>query len=290
MSRTALLLAASEVMAGTPAEACWRPVPEVAARALSRAGWQGAALALAAQRMPRLLAALERRVLPGIHGHYQWRKRWIESRLPDAFGLRPGLGGQVLIVGAGLGGLGASIANARPDIQVFELDRPALLEIKQESLHHHLGAVPNWYAVAFGQARRRDGSWISCARAHQAWRLDAPTAVVLEGVAMYLPLRAIVGQLRWLHRMTPAATTLLGTAMDLRPDGRPGFHRQSGGVDCWLRSVGEPFHWGLHRSDLCTGLQRMGWEPMEWADPFDAADPDPCPGEHLLACMKTARA
>src|SRR5690606_38935189 len=143
------------------------------------------------------LRLFERLVLPGITGHYAWRKRRIHAWARNAVAAGAT---QVVILGAGFDALGQQLVLAHPQLRIFELDREAVVTTK-------------WHALRDLGLDLSSQCFIACDLAHglDAAALDvvpgfdpgAHTLVVAEGVLMYLsPRRASVVALQLRRLLT----------------------------------------------------------------------------------------
>ena len=120
----------------------------------------------------------------GLAEHLRGRKRFLRAHA-ERF-LQTG-GEQVVILGAGLDGLGERLALVFPDAHILEIDRAAVLATKA-------GAPVSRLAADLAAGFPEDHGLAT----------DAPTLVVAEGLFMYLPREAVA---RLLHE---AATAFRG--------------------------------------------------------------------------------
>lgn len=227
------------------------------------------------------LDALESLYLPGIVAHYAWRKRRIRAWALQACadGAR-----QVLALGAGFDALSLRLLERTPGLRAFEIERGPNLAIKRAALartglqHPRLSLVEaDLGAVAVDAALQ----------AAPGFDPQRPTLVVAEGVLMYLARPELRRLLDGLARALPRAR-LVATAMS-RPaaGGAPGFVRQRPWARRWLERAGEPFRWGETRAGLAALLGECALQLECIADPDEAGDPDPSPGEWLF-CARFA--
>ncbi|MGO1000585.1 class I SAM-dependent methyltransferase [Lysobacter sp. CA196] len=220
------------------------------------------------------LSVLEALALPGLRGHYAWRKRriahWADRACANG-------AAQAVLIGTGYDGLGWSLAQRHPALRVFELDRADTVAIKREALRQ-LRADTSRLRLLEADLERDDA--LSALVADPGFDSGLPTVCVAEGVLMYLP-SARAQQL--LRAMAQCLThpTLIATAMDLW-HGRPRFRRERPWVRGWLQRRGEPFRWGCEREAIGAWLAVCGWSLRALAEPGDPDDPDPSPGEWLF--------
>ncbi|ALN63450.1 hypothetical protein GLA29479_2584 [Lysobacter antibioticus] len=228
------------------------------------------------------LSALEVLALPGLRGHYAWRKRrivhWAERACADG-------ATQAVLIGSGYDGLGWSLAQRYPALRVFELDRADSVAIKREALRQ-LRADTSRLRLLGADLERDDA--LGTLLADPAFDPGRPTLCVAEGVLMYLQPGRAQQLLRALAQRLPR-TVLVATAMELRR-GRPRFRRERPWVRGWLQRRGEPFRWGCERDALDAWLAECSWILRELAEPGDPDDPDPSPGEWLFLAHCAAAA
>jgi methyltransferase (TIGR00027 family) len=272
---TAMLVAAATVR---QAHAQAEPVQQaqLARACLQRCGAGGRGLLrLVDHALGRAcLGALEALVLPGLRGHYAWRKRriaqWTDRACADG-------AAQALLIGTGYDGLGWRLAQRHPALRVFELDRADTVAIKREALRE-LRADASRLHLIEADLERDDA--LGRVFADPGFDPVQPTLCVAEGVLMYLPSMRAQQLLRALSQQL-SSPTLVATAMELR-HGRPRFRRERPWVRGWLRRRGEPFRWGCERDALGEWLAACGWSLCALAEPGDPDDPDPSPGEWLF--------
>ncbi|UHQ23766.1 SAM-dependent methyltransferase [Lysobacter sp. 5GHs7-4] len=224
------------------------------------------------------LAVLERLLLPGLRAHYAWRKRRIANWAQHA--CEQGVA-QVVMIGAGYDGLGCALAQRHPQLQVYELDRPASIAIKREALNE-LCLHPSRLRLLAVDLARTDA--IAALRDCADFDAGRPTLCIAEGVLMYLDPARADSLLRQLAQAL-ADPSLIATVMASQA-GRPGFRREHRWVHAWLQRRGEPFRWGCARDELSQRLRACGWQLQTLADPEDRLDPDPSPGEWLFLAQR----
>jgi methyltransferase (TIGR00027 family) len=270
---TSLLIAAAACL-DAPGDAREALAHRLAPAVLAQAGIGGRMLrALVGHRVGRgVLRALERALLPGLVAHYRWRKRrlaaWAQETVADGVT-------QVLVLGAGFDVLGLHLATMHPSLVVVEVDRAPTVCCKQQALASAGLTHPR---VAMVEADVGDEAGLVPALS----RLDphAPLLVIAEGLLMYLRPETVASLAPALARSMARPPVILATAMRMRPDGTPGFTRQSRLVDPWLRLRGEPFLWGLRPEQAAVQLATLGFHDVAWGD--DPRDPDPSPGEGVF--------
>lgn len=241
-SATALIVALSVARRGAAAglpEASLR----IAAAALAAAGGGWRLLGRLARHRGGLvlLDAIERIALPGLAAHHCARKHWILGRLRA---LPPE--GDLFWPAIGFDGSALVLCDAVPQLRVHEFDHPDTLRLRARIA----GVAPN---LSRGTLHLPD-------ELHRlSDRRDGGTsALVAEGVAMYLPPRPLLRALRMLARW-PDPPRLLFTALASTDVQGRGFAADSGVVRRWLSSRGEPFQWRCARDRVERLLQRHGY-------------------------------
>jgi O-methyltransferase involved in polyketide biosynthesis len=93
---------------------------------------------------------------------------------------------------------------------------------------------------------------------------DRPATLVCEGVAMYLPARAMRRMLARLAAL-PSPPRLIFSALDTLGAGGAGFRRPATGVRRWLERHGEPFRWRARPALVHRHLAEAGYVvTAEW--------------------------
>lgn len=192
---------------------------------------------------------LERITLPGIMLHYALRKRFLRdwALASIAEGCK-----QVVVLGAGFDPLCLELHRRFPDVRFVEVDHPATQAAKRAALAE-LGVKPrNVCFVAADLARAPlDQALSACTERHGGTR----TLYVAEGLLMYLDAHQVLNLLRRALRAAPSRIAF--TFLEPQADGRPNFRNSSKLVDLWLKRTGEPFAWGVSRTDLRNALKRL---------------------------------
>lgn len=242
-SATALIVALSVVRRGR-AFALPDASLRIAARALDAAGGGWRLLAgLARHRVgSALLDAIERLVLPGLATHHCRRKQWLLQRLRT---LAPGT--RLLWPAVGFDGTGLALRATIHDLQLHELDHPDTLRLRERIV----GVTPG---VSRSALRLPDDGGVLldlCAA-------SGTSCLVVEGLAMYLPARALLRLLRALAAL-PSPPRLLFTALaPTHPDGA-GFAAENGIARRWLSRQREPFLWRCPQTRMHALLRSLGY-------------------------------
>lgn len=205
---------------------------------------------------------LERATLPGMTLHIALRKRAVRDHARDAIaaGCR-----QVVVLGAGLDTLCMELQAMHPQLCCIEIDLPATQQGKRRAAGvdgqgvHYLGA---------DLAQRPLGTVLA---ACPAFRRDAPTLFVAEGLLMYVPLAAVAALFAQMAAAAPDSRVAF-TWLEPQADGRPNFRDRSRLVDLWLRLRGEPFLSGMPRAELGRFLGDAGYVIEGVIDSVDLLD------------------
>jgi methyltransferase (TIGR00027 family) len=249
-SNTALIVAAGlQLVRPTVASAPVLPMEAIRRGAgLLRSAYPRIAGLLGKPWFRSICRALERSTLPGISLHFALRKRILRDHAHAAIagGCR-----QVVVLGAGLDTLCAELAGDYPQVRCIEIDHPDTQGRKRRA------AGEGWERVQYIAVDLAQHSLATVLEACPAFRGDASTLFVAEGLLMYLPLHAVSALFA---QMVAAAATVQVAFTWLEPqaDGRPNFTHPSRLVDFWLRLRGEPFLSGMARTELGRFLGDSG--------------------------------
>jgi len=177
----------------------------------------------------------ERATIPGLMLHFMLRKRFIEDtvRASLAAGCE-----QVVVVGAGFDTLAARLAAEFPQTQFVEIDHPATQAAKRLAIDER-GNL-DFIAANLAEERLRDAL-------AGAYRRDAPSVFVIEGLLMYLTDAQIDVLFTAIAELQSAPGTLVFTVMEPASDGRPRFHNATPLVTRLLSLWSEPFRSGMRR-------------------------------------------
>ena len=188
----------------------------------------------------------ERATIPGLMLHFMLRKRFIEDtvRASLAAGCE-----QVVVVGAGFDTLAARLAPAHPQARFIEIDHPATQRAKRRAIaqSHNLDFV----AANLAEVRLQN------ALAGGAYRRDAPSVFVIEGLLMYLTDAQIAVLFAAIAELQRAPGTLVFTVMEPASDGRPRFHNATPLVTRLLSLWSEPFRSAMRRETLVRLPERF---------------------------------
>ena len=178
----------------------------------------------------------ERATIPGLMLHFMLRKRFIEDtvRASLAAGCE-----QVVVVGAGFDTLAARLAAEFPQARFIEIDHPATQAAKRVAIDERR----NLELIAANLAEER----LQDALAGGAYRRDAPSVFVIEGLLMYLTDAQIAVLFAAIAELQRAPGTLVFTVMEPASDGHPRFHNATPLVTRLLSLWSEPFRSAMRR-------------------------------------------
>jgi len=198
-------------------------------------------------------------VIPGIMLHYAARKLYLEdtARVVLAAGIS-----QVVVLGAGLDTLALRLHRERPDVQFIECDHPATQLLKRQAFEAHRRIGANLHLVELDLGRRTLEETLLSA---PGYRPAADTLLIAEGLTMYLQPAALDGIVSFLSTHAGPRSRYVFTFLEPREDGTLDFLDASPLVRSWLRRVGEPFTWGVRRSDLPAWLDARGFSLVDLA-------------------------
>lgn len=260
-SSTATLIAAATVLLARDARVADLVPPGAAERC---AGYLESASPLYAKAVralsrPALRWAAqfaERATVPGLLLHFILRKRWIGEAVRAA--LVEGCE-QVVVVGAGFDALAPRLSNEFPRASFIEIDHPATQARKRLAVERS----GNLHLIAADLARDRLQDALS---AGGAYRPEAPSIFVIEGLLMYLTDPEVVAVFAAVRALQRAGGRVVFTVMEPAPDGRPAFHNATPLVKRLLARWREPFKSALPRDEAPAFLDALGFRFRELAD------------------------
>lgn len=193
----------------------------------------------------------ERATVPGLLLHFMLRKRWIEEAVRTA--LAEGCE-QVVVVGAGFDTLALRLSREFPHVSFIEIDHPAT-QVSKRLAAERGSAVGNVHFIAADLSRVR----LQDALSRRAYRPQARSAFVIEGLLMYLTDAEVAGVFGALGELQRAGGRVVFTVMEPAPDGRSAFHNATPVVRWLLSRWSEPFRSALPRDDAARFLDRFGF-------------------------------
>ena len=213
------------------------------------------------------------------------RKRWFAERVEAEIqaGAR-----QLLVLGAGFDPLAAWIAERHPEVHCMEIDTPATAEPKRRALWA-LKRLPVNHEVCSVDLSTTS---ITGALRSTAWRNDARSVLVAEGLLMYLTRTDVDRFLADLGTNVGAHSRLACSCVDAYDDGTPNIGKLDKLVRFSLRIVGEPMQWGIRPVDVpaffAAHRHRVLEQPTmkdlrrDYLVPLGLGDQPVTPYEHLV--------
>ena len=199
-----------------------------------------------------ILKTIEGLFNPGFILHVAARKRLIDRLGVEA--INKGCK-QVVIVGAGYDTFGMRTATAFKDVNCFEVDHPQTQESKRSSFSGQ-NIPPNCYFIA---ADLSVDAISQVLQTNPKFDVSKSTLVVIEGVLMYLPARAVEKLLKDLLSLLSGGVICVFTFMNRQPNGEIQFQTAHPLVNWWLKQKNEPFFWGIEKDELVPYMKKIGF-------------------------------
>ena len=215
----------------------------------------------------RVLKFIEGNTVPGILRHYALRKKCLALIAREA--LNDGVA-QIVVLGAGFDPLALALHREFHAARLWEIDHPATQRLKTEAA----GEVDatRFHFVASDLA----AGPIDRASLHKTGFDSArKTLWIAEGLFMYFPETVVANLLNSAAGVSATGSRFAFTFMEPRRDGKIRFHGQTRLVDYWLSWRGEPFVWGLARSQISQLAQP--WKVVRVFDENDLRALDASP-------------
>jgi methyltransferase (TIGR00027 family) len=165
-------------------------------------------------------------------------------------------GRQVLVLGAGFDARASRLARELEGARVFEVDHPATQAQKRAAMARAEVASSDVRYVAW-DFERDTMSELPARLAEQGHDARAPTFTIWEGVTMYLTNDAIEASMAAVRELSSPGSILAFTYFERERIDRP--PPLIGFVQRVVASRGEPFRWGLDKSDVRAWLEARGW-------------------------------
>lgn len=202
-------------------------------------------------------------IMPGQFEAFAHRKAFCERQVRK--GIEAGAS-QVLVLGAGYDTLSWRLAPEFAGVSFFEIDHPATARLKAKGIKA-MGQPPNLYLIAEDLGERQ---LVDVLHADTMWNSIAPTAIVAEGLLMYLPPEAVGALFEQCAAATGAGSRIAFTFVGTRSNGRPDAGPWTW-LFLWLLEVGgEPWLWSISTQKLCPFLTEHDWtiadDQMESSD------------------------
>lgn len=202
----------------------------------------------------RWLARLaEHSTVPGLMLHFMLRKRLIEAAVIEAISRGAS---QVVVLGAGFDTLALRLHRQHPAVTFVEIDHPATQRCKRDAVEANLAGAGN---LVFQPADLAQQGLKDALARVPAWRRNASSVFVIEGVLMYLAPAVVSALFRLLGTLGGSGSRVVFTAMEPMSGGRVDFHNATPLVSRLLRLWREPFKSGIAAADLPAFLRESGF-------------------------------
>jgi methyltransferase (TIGR00027 family) len=221
----------------------------------------------------RIVKFLEESTVPGILRHYALRKKCLAGFARESFEHAIT---QVVVLGAGLDPLALTLHREFPKARFWEIDHPATQRLKKEA-SADVDPRRFHFVAADLAADQIDAAMLDNTGFDSAQR----TLWIAEGLFMYFPESVVANLLTAAARLSASGSRFAFTFMEPRRDGRIRFQGQTRLVDCWLGWRGEPFVWGLERSQISQ--LALPWKVVRVFDENDLRALEASPVDRPLA-------
>jgi methyltransferase (TIGR00027 family) len=191
-------------------------------------------------------------MMPGQFEAFGHRKAFCEHQV------REGIGGgatQVLVLGAGYDTMGWRLSPEFADVNFFEIDHPATARLKAKGIEA-MGPHDNLHLISEDLSKRR---LLDVLEADDSWDSKMQTAIVAEGLLMYLPPEAVRDLFNQCTAIAGTGSRIAFTYIATGADSRPDAGRWTGLVLWILKVTGEPWLWSVQPERLGRFLKDRGW-------------------------------
>lgn len=138
----------------------------------------------------------------------------------------------------------------------FEIDHPATARRKAKGINA-MGQRDNFYLIAEDLGKQK---LVNVLNSNGSWNQHARTAIVAEGLVMYLPPEAVRGLFCQCAAIAGIGSRIAFTYIATGADGRPDAGRWTG-LMLWLQRVmGEPWISSIRANELGVFMEETGWE------------------------------
>lgn len=196
------------------------------------------------------LSFMERHTLPGGSLSIAVRKRFFDDEARAA--IKAGVT-QVLVVGAGFDTLAVRLASELPEVFFVEIDHPPTHEVKRRGVEALGACRSNLHLLGVDLTST---SLEDALASLDGWQSNALSAVLAEGVLMYLEESAVSSFLDSVHRITSKESRLIFTTLSCDDKNRVWAGKLSFLMRVSLRLMGEPWLWGIREQELGNLLER----------------------------------
>lgn len=216
---------------------------------------------------------IEGNTVPGILRHYALRKKCLALLAREAL---HDAATQIVVLGAGFDPLALALHREFLAARFWEIDHPATQRLKTEAAHDVDATRFHFIAADLAAGP------IDMASLHKTGFDSAQkTLWIAEGLFMYFPETVVANLLNSAAGLSAGGSRFAFTFMEPRRDGKIRFHGQTRLVDCWLSWRGEPFVWGLERTQISQLAQP--WKVVRVFDENDLRALDASPVDLPLA-------
>lgn len=204
----------------------------------------------------RLIDGVVRWMAPGHLVYLALRKRVVQDEVEAALA---GGATQVLIVGGGMDTLCLRLAPEHPRATFVEVDHPASQGMKRRAVERISGGRPNLHFVAVDLEATDLAEVLTL---HPAWRSDAPTIAVAEGLLAYLAPETIDRLFAAVARATGAGSRFVFSYTLVDETGRVRLGKVMRLQGRLLATLGEALRWGLPDGGLESFLAGRGFRRL----------------------------
>jgi len=191
-------------------------------------------------------------MLPGQFEAFAHRKVFCERHVRDCIGAGAC---QVLVLGAGYDTMGWRLAAEYPGVNFFEIDHPATARLKAKGIDA-MGQRDNLCLIAEDLSKRK---LMDVLKSNELWDQKARTAIVAEGLVMYLSPVAVRNLFFQCAEVVGVGSRIAFTYIPTGADDRPDAGQWTGLI-LWLQKlIGEPWIWSIRPEELDTFLKGLGW-------------------------------
>ncbi|MFC1747848.1 class I SAM-dependent methyltransferase [Pseudomonadota bacterium] len=191
-------------------------------------------------------------MLPGQFEAFAYRKAFCEQHVRSA--IEAGAT-QVLVLGAGYDTIGWRLAPEFPAVNFFEIDHPSTARLKAKGVAK-MGARDNLYLIAEDLSQRQLADVL---KGNESWEAGAQTAIIAEGLVMYLTPEAVQSLFQQCASMVGTDSRITFSYIPAGADGKLDAGRWTE-LMLWLQKrVGEPWFWSIRPDDIDSFLKEFGW-------------------------------
>lgn len=159
------------------------------------------------------------------------------------------------MLGAGYDTLGWRLAPEFTEVNFFEIDRPGTAVFKAKGIER-MGQRDNLYLLAKDLGADK---LVDVLNAHPSWDTTASTAIVAEGLLMYLSPPAVQELFRQCGAIAGGGSRIVFTYVGTREDGQPDAGSWTKLVLWSLKAGGEPWLWSILPDRLEEFLAEVQW-------------------------------